>query len=76
MDKASHTSCRKLTSPFYHLSPSLPPSLPQCGKPFLAHSTCGTCRENKEVEFMTLKVKGQSFMIHQIRKMVGKNNDN
>ncbi|CAI8054457.1 tRNA pseudouridine synthase A [Geodia barretti] len=25
----------------------------------------------KKVEFMTLKVKGQSFMIHQIRKMVG-----
>lgn len=32
-----------------------------CGEPFLI----------KEVEFVTLKVKGQSFMLHQIRKMVG-----
>ncbi|CAI8033222.1 tRNA pseudouridine synthase A, partial [Geodia barretti] len=28
-------------------------------------------QSTKKVEFMTLKVKGQSFMIHQIRKMVG-----
>lgn len=27
--------------------------------------------KNKEVEFVTLQVKGQSFMIHQIRKMIG-----
>lgn len=26
---------------------------------------------SKEVEFVTLQVKGQSFMIHQIRKMIG-----
>lgn len=27
---------------------------------------------NKEIEFITLRVKGQSFMTHQIRKMIGK----
>lgn len=32
-----------------------------CGKPFVL----------KDVEFVTFKVKGQSFMLHQIRKMVG-----
>lgn len=32
-----------------------------CGEPFVL----------KDVEFVTLKVKGQSFMLHQIRKMVG-----
>lgn len=32
-----------------------------CGEPFIL----------RNVEFVTLKVKGQSFMLHQIRKMVG-----
>lgn len=32
-----------------------------CGEPFIL----------KDIEFVTLKVKGQSFMLHQIRKMVG-----
>lgn len=32
-----------------------------CGEPFLVD----------DMEFVTLKVKGQSFMLHQIRKMVG-----
>ena len=27
--------------------------------------------KSKTVEFVTLQVKGQSFMIHQIRKMIG-----
>jgi tRNA pseudouridine38-40 synthase len=34
-----------------------------CEQPFVA--------DNTEVEFVRLKVKGQSFMMHQIRKMVG-----
>lgn len=33
----------------------------ECGTPFLLN----------EMEFVALKVKGQSFMLHQIRKMVG-----
>lgn len=33
----------------------------ECGKPFLQDN----------LEFVTIKVKGQSFMLHQIRKMVG-----
>ena len=34
----------------------------QCGKPFV--------RDN--CEFCVISLKGQSFMLHQIRKMIGK----
>ena len=34
----------------------------QCGEPFVMDG----------MEFCVLKVKGQSFMLHQIRKMIGK----
>ncbi|XP_067125275.1 pseudouridylate synthase 1 homolog [Centruroides vittatus] len=33
----------------------------ECGEPFV----------QDEIEFVTLKIKGQSFMLHQIRKMIG-----
>lgn len=36
--------------------------LVECGTPFLI---------NQKYEFATIKVKGQSFMLHQIRKMIG-----
>lgn len=35
----------------------------ECEKPFIPEGTT--------VEFATIKIKGQSFMLHQIRKMVG-----
>ncbi|VDK47246.1 unnamed protein product, partial [Cylicostephanus goldi] len=38
-----------------------------CGEPFLYHDDF----RNEDVEFVQLTVKGQSFVLHQIRKMVG-----
>jgi tRNA pseudouridine38-40 synthase len=38
-----------------------------CDKPFIYQDPV----RNKEVEFMTIYIRGQSFMMHQIRKMIG-----
>ncbi|CAJ0946389.1 unnamed protein product, partial [Mesorhabditis belari] len=38
-----------------------------CGEPFLYRDDF----RNEDVEFITLTVKGQSFILHQIRKMIG-----
>lgn len=32
---------------------------------------CGKAFEAEGIEFIILRVKGQSFMLHQIRKMIG-----
>ncbi|KAI6191616.1 TRNA pseudouridine synthase A, mitochondrial [Aphelenchoides bicaudatus] len=39
----------------------------KCGEPFIYRDTF----RNKDVEFMTIYIRGQSFMMHQIRKMIG-----
>ncbi|KHJ80226.1 tRNA pseudouridine synthase A [Oesophagostomum dentatum] len=39
----------------------------ECGEPFLFHDDF----RNEDVEFIQLTVKGQSFVLHQIRKMIG-----
>lgn len=37
----------------------------ECSEPFMQQ------HEDKSLEFVVLRVKGQSFMLHQIRKMIG-----
>ncbi|TKR92090.1 hypothetical protein L596_006806 [Steinernema carpocapsae] len=39
----------------------------KCGEPFL----CKNEETGKECEFITINIRGQSFMLHQIRKMIG-----
>ncbi|KAH7719909.1 PUS-1 protein [Aphelenchoides avenae] len=39
----------------------------KCDKPFTYQDPV----RNEEVEFLTVNIKGQSFMLHQIRKMIG-----
>ncbi|XP_054262505.1 pseudouridylate synthase 1 homolog [Macrosteles quadrilineatus] len=38
---------------------------------YIMNFSCGDPFVKEDLEFVTLKVKGQSFMLHQIRKMVG-----
>ena len=42
----------------------------QCGDPYTASSSGGE-EEGRVGEFLVLRVEGQSFMLHQIRKMIG-----
>ena len=42
----------------------------QCGEKHLAKCGSGK-KKGVDVEFIPLQVRGQSFMIHQIRKMIG-----
>lgn len=42
----------------------------QCGEKHLAKCGSGS-KKGVEVEFIPLQIRGQSFMIHQIRKMIG-----
>jgi tRNA pseudouridine38-40 synthase len=39
----------------------------KCAEPFLYRDTI----RNRDVEFITIYIRGQSFMMHQIRKMIG-----
>lgn len=37
----------------------------------MAKTGCKTCGDTKEMEFVVLRVRGSSFMLSQIRKMIG-----
>ena len=64
-------SLYKGTHSFHNFTLGLAPSDPQCKRYILEFGTEGGVQEIDGLEFVTLRVKGQSFVLHQIRKMVG-----
>ncbi|XP_068510331.1 LOW QUALITY PROTEIN: pseudouridylate synthase 1 homolog [Anas acuta] len=64
-------ACYKGTHNFHNFTSQKGPKDPSA-KRYIMEMYCGEpfVREN-DVEFAVIKVKGQSFMMHQIRKMIG-----
>ncbi|GFR26932.1 tRNA pseudouridine synthase A [Trichonephila clavata] len=58
------------TRNFYNFTSGRLPGDPSC-KRYIMSFDCGPPFESHGIEFSVIKVKGQSFMLHQIRKMVG-----
>jgi len=60
----------KGTKNFHNFTSRRLPSDPSC-KRYITEFICGEPFLIREMEFVKITVKGQSFMLHQIRKMVG-----
>ena len=62
------------THNFHNFTAGKLPSEPSSQR-FIRSFTCGTpflnTKDNLSIEWMSLRVHGQSFMLHQIRKMIG-----
>ncbi|GFX47052.1 tRNA pseudouridine synthase A [Trichonephila clavipes] len=58
------------TRNFYNFTSGRLPGDPSC-KRYILSFECGSPFESHGLEFCVIKVKGQSFMLHQIRKMIG-----
>ena len=60
----------KGTHNFHNFTSGKQPGDPSCMR-YIIDFTCGSLHETEGVEYVALRVKGQSFMLHQIRKMIG-----
>ncbi|GFU00658.1 tRNA pseudouridine synthase A [Nephila pilipes] len=58
------------TRNFYNFTSGRLPGDPSC-KRYIMSFECGPPFQSCGIEFLVIKVKGQSFMLHQIRKMIG-----
>ncbi|XP_046648723.1 tRNA pseudouridine synthase A-like isoform X2 [Daphnia pulicaria] len=60
----------KGTRNYHNFTSGRPAQDPSC-KRYITQFSCGDPFMIKEVEFVKITIKGQSFMLHQIRKMIG-----
>ncbi|XP_042898423.1 pseudouridylate synthase 1 homolog isoform X2 [Parasteatoda tepidariorum] len=58
------------THNYYNFTSGRLPGDPSC-KRYMMSCECSSPFESSGIEFTVIQVKGQSFMLHQIRKMVG-----
>ncbi|CAL1272198.1 unnamed protein product [Larinioides sclopetarius] len=58
------------THNFYNFTSGRLPGDPSC-KRYIISCECGPPFMSSGIEFSVIKIKGQSFMLHQIRKMIG-----
>ncbi len=63
-------SLYKGTHNFHNFTSQKGPRDPSA-KRYITHMSCGEPFMRQEAEFAVITVRGQSFMMHQIRKMVG-----
>lgn len=63
-------ACYKGTHNFHNFTSQKGPKDPSA-KRYIMEMYCGEPFVRENVEFAVIKVKGQSFMMHQIRKMIG-----
>ncbi|KAK4009375.1 tRNA pseudouridine synthase A isoform X2 [Daphnia magna] len=60
----------KGTRNYHNFTSGRPAQDPSC-KRYVTHFSCSLPFIVKDVEFVKITIKGQSFMLHQIRKMIG-----
>nr|XP_009930813.1 PREDICTED: tRNA pseudouridine synthase A, mitochondrial [Opisthocomus hoazin] len=63
-------ACYKGTHNFHNFTSQKGPRDPSA-KRYIMEMYCGEPFLREDIEFAVIKVKGQSFMMHQIRKMIG-----
>uniref|UniRef100_A0A8C3BU94 Pseudouridylate synthase 1 homolog n=1 Tax=Cairina moschata TaxID=8855 RepID=A0A8C3BU94_CAIMO len=63
-------ACYKGTHNFHNFTSQKGPKDPSA-KRYIMEMYCGEPFVRENIEFAVIKVKGQSFMMHQIRKMIG-----
>ncbi|XP_076208970.1 pseudouridylate synthase 1 homolog isoform X1 [Aptenodytes patagonicus] len=63
-------ACYKGTHNFHNFTSQKGPRDPSA-KRYIMEMYCGEPFVREDIEFAVIKVKGQSFMMHQIRKMIG-----